>query len=260
MNIVVLSPRNRGTGVTSVAYTLAIELKHRGEFVQIMDINKNRPSLMNLYKSIRGNEKEEVVGITNLSQLVRTGTLSAEDMTNCAVDLGVNAVCITPNTTDKEIMEIVSLTRSCQIGGRELYTIIDMNLENDTCELFREIIKNANLCVFVLTQDIEHINNTNNCRQLNDKALREHGINTCYVINRYEECGLQIKDIWKMMNIKDTKCWFKIRYCRALMMTKSKSLFISYSKALHDSLDPDTAKIKTDISRIANYALKQQRG
>lgn len=257
MNIVVLSPKNRGVGVTSLAYSLAIEIKHRGEFVQLMDVNPTRTSLLNMFTSVPKNKNEKTTGMSELTQLIRTGTVSPEDMASCAVDLGINAVCVTPNMTIQEVMEIVSLTQKCQVGGRNFYTVIDLNTCDSSSELFKYCLQHADVCVFVMTQDIEHILNIKNCRQLNDKALHEHGIATIYAVNRFEECALQLKDIWNMMDVKNTKNWFKVRYNKHMLQVKSKGLYTQYAKAMHDSNDPDIATIKTDVSRIASYALNR---
>lgn len=256
MNVVVLSPKNRGVGVTSIAYSLAVELKHRGEFVQLMDVNHTRPSLMTMYKSIKKHTGEDLSGMTNLTQLVRTGTVSAEDMSNCTVDLGVNTICVTPNITNEEMIEIVELTKVSQIEGRNLYTIIDLNIEDSSSELFKEILKYANICIFTLTQDIEHLNNIKSCKQLNDKELKNHNIHTAYVVNRFEECVMSLKDIWKFMNAKDTKNWFKVRYNEHILQIKSKGLYEQFAQALRESNDPDIARVKADISRIASYVLR----
>ena len=258
MNIVVLSPKNRGVGITMTAYALALEIKHRGEFVQLMDVNPDRPSLLNMYKSVPKHRGEAVDGMTNLTQLIRTGTVNPEDLSNCAVDMGVDTVCVTPNITLPEIMEIVGLTKKCQIEGRNFYTIIDLNIENSSSELFKHCLQNADVCVFVMTQDIEHIINIKNCRQLNDKALQEHGISTIYCVNRYEECAMPLKDIWDMMEVKSTKNWFKVRYNKHVLQVKSRGFYAQFAKALHDSNDPDIATIKADISRIASYALNRR--
>lgn len=257
MNIVVLSPKNRGVGVTTIAHALAIEIKHRGEFVQLMDVNPDRPSLLNMYKSVAAHKGETIEGMTNLIQLIRTGTVTPEDMSNCTVDLGVGAVCVTPNITLQEVMEIVGLTKNCQIGGRELYTVIDLNTDDSTSDVFKYVMQHADVCIFVMTQDVEHIENIKNCRQLNDKSLRDHGITTIYVVNRYEECAKQLKDIWNTMDIKSTKNWFKVRYNKHVLQVKSKGLYVPYAKALHDSNDPDIATTKADISRIASYSLNR---
>lgn len=258
MNIVVLSPKNRGTGVTMTAYALAIEIKHRGEFVQLLDVNSERPSLLNMYRSMPKHKGEVVDGMSKLTQLIRTGTVNPEDMSNSAVDMGVETVCITPEITQHEIMEIVGLTKKCQIEGRNLYTVIDLNVEDSSSELFRHCMQQADVCIFVMTQDTEHITNINNCRQLNDKSLRDHGINTIYVVNKFEECAMQLKDIWELMDVKSTKNWFKVRYNKHVLQVKSKSLYIPFAKALHDSNDPDIATTKADISRIASYALSRR--
>lgn len=255
MNIVVLSPKNRGVGVTMTAYTLAIELKHRGEFAQLIDVNPDRPSLQNMFKSVAKNKGESTDGMTNLTQLIRTGTVSPEDMSSCAIDLGVDAVCVTPNITQQEVMEIVTLTKNCQVEGRNFYTVIDLNTDDSSSELFKHCLQLADVCVFVMTQDIEHIINIKNCRQLNDKALKDHGITTIYVVNRFDECAMQLKDIWNMMEVKDTKNWFKLRYNKHVLQVKSRGFYTQYAKALHDSNDPDIGPIKTDISRVASYAL-----
>lgn len=258
MNIVVLSPKNRGVGVTSTALALAIEIKHRGEFVQLMDVNADRPSLLEMYKSIPKHKGEVVEGMTNLTQLIRTGTVNPEDLSNCAVDLGVDTVCVTPNISLHEIMEIIGLTKNCQIEGRNFYTVIDLNTEDSSSDLFKHCLQNADVCVFVMTQDIEHIINIKNCRQLNDKALQEHGISTVYVVNRFEECATSLKDIWNTMEVKNTKNWFKVRYNKHVLQVKSKGLYSAFSKALHDSNDPDIATTKADISRIAGFALNRR--
>lgn len=257
MNIVVLSPSNRGVGVSSVAHILATELMHRGEFVQLMDVNHNRPSYMNMYKSVKAHEGEEIDGMANMIQFIRTETINADDMKQCAIDLGVPTICVTPSITDDEVKSIVSVTKNCQIDGRTLYTVIDMNIEDSHDELFKYITTNANICIFVLTQDVEHIHNINQCRQLNDQALREHKIHTAYVVNRFEECALSLKDIWANMNVKDTKCWFKVRYNEHILQTKSKGLYTQFSKALRESNDTDVAKVKADIAKVASYVLSK---
>lgn len=258
MNIVVLSPKNRGTGVTMMAYSLAIEIKHRGEFVQLLDVNPSRPSLYNMYKSAPKHKGETIEGMTNLTQLIRTGTVNPEDLSDCAVDMGVNTVCVTPNITLPEIMEIVTLTKKCQIEGRNFYTIIDLNIEDSGSDLFKHCLQNADICAFVMTQDIEHIMNIKNCRQLNDTALKSHGISTVYVVNKFEECALSMKDIWNCMDVKSDKNWFKVRYNKHVLQVKSKGFYTQYAKALHDSNDPDIATIKADISRIASFALNRR--
>lgn len=258
MNIVVLSPKNRGTGVTAIAHALAIEIKHRGEFVQLIDVNANRPSLLEMYRSIPKHKGEAVEGMTALTQLIRTGTVNPEDLSNCAIDLGVDTVCVTPNITLQEIMEIIGLTKNCQIEGRNFYTVIDLNTSDSSSDLFKHCLQNADVCVFVMTQDIEHINNIKNCHQLNDKALHDHGISTVYVVNRFEECALSMKDIWNSMDVKSDKNWFKVRYNKHILQVKSKALYDAFSKALHDSNDPDIATTKADISRIAGYALNRR--
>lgn len=255
MNVVVLSPNGRGQGVTSVAYTLAIELKHRGEFVQLMDVNGQRPSLMNLYKMLPNYEEKQLDGMKNMYQLIRTGTINAEDMANCAIDLGVYAICVTPDIDTAEIADITSITKSAKIGGRDLYTVIDMNIDDVSNPLFKEIIKSADICVFVLTQDQESFINTKNAISLNEKEMLSHGIRTCYVVNKFEENAASLKNIWTLLNVKNTKNWFKLRYNETIPQVKSTGLFIQYAKALHESADTDVARIKTDISRIASYVV-----
>lgn len=257
MNIVVLSPKNRGIGVTSIAYMLAVELKHRGEFVQLIDMNTERTSFMNMYKSLSTSSDDDMNGITNLIQLIRTGTINAEDMENCGVDLGVTTICVTPSVMQSELQEIVTLTKNCAIEGRSLYTVIDLNIEDSSSNLFKHVVRNADVCLFVLSQDVEHVKNTADSKSLNDKSLREHGIHTAYIVNRFEECALQLKDIWKRMNVKDTKCWFKVRYNKHILQVKSKGLYVQFAKAMHESNDPDVAQVKTDIARVASYVLSR---
>ena len=258
MNIVVLSPKNRGMGVTTVAYALGIELKNRGEFVQVMDLNPARPSFYNMVRAVPKYQAKQIDGMVKLAQLIRTGTVIAEDMTNCAEDMGVDMIPVISEITTKETSDIISVTKTCQIGGRTLYTIIDLNTDDANSDLFKAAIKNADVCVFVLTQDKEAIDNIAKVRQLNDKTLRDHGIKTAYLVNKYESSAMSLKDIWSKLDVKDTKCWFKLRYHEVIMQVRSKGLYLQFAKALKEVADTDVATIKTDITRLATYLLARR--
>ena len=255
MNIVVLSPNCRGVGVTSVAYLLAAELKHKGEFVQLLDLNSKRPGLLSICRSIPKLDGTEYTGMTNLVQLIRTSTLTSEDMNNCAVDAGVSTICVTPEITDAEIIELPKLTKACQISGRNLYTVIDLNTDDTSSDLFKNAVKEADMCVFVLTQDLAVLDTVINCAQTNDSSMRQNHISTMYVVNRYEECALNLKSIWNKFNVQDKKCWFKLAYNKHIMQAKSLGLHLQLVDALHDSLDADVSVVKADISRIASHAI-----
>lgn len=253
MNVLVLSPNNRGVGVTTVAHSLAIALKHKGEFVQLMDINPKRPSFMKKFLSIPSNKGKDTNGMNTLIQMIRTGTITSEDMANCAVDLGVDTICVTPNTSAADIIEVASVTRTCEIQGRVLYTIIDVNTSDASSQLFKELLTKADVCVFVLDQSKTSIDAIADIKSANEASLNSHGIHVAYVVNKFEECALSLKDIWSQLNVKNTKSWFKVRYNRSIMQVNSKCLYKQYAEALHESADPDIANIKSDFDRVANY-------
>lgn len=253
MNILVLSPNNRGTGVTTVAYSLAVTLNQKGEFVQLIDVNAERPSLMKMYLSVPSNNGKEVNGMENLIQMIRTGTITAEDMSNCAVDFGVDTICVTPQITTKDIIDIAPVTKNAEISGRILYTIIDMSVSDSSSELFKNLITEADICIFVLDQTYTAIQTINSIKSTNEASLEKHDIHPVYVVNRFEECALPMKDIWNELDVKNTKNWFKVRYNKTIMQVHSKRLYAQYVKALHETADPDIANIKADFNRIANY-------
>lgn len=240
-------------GVTTVAHSLAVALKHKGEFVQLMDINPRRPSLMKNFLSIPSNAGKETNGIDNLIQMIRTGTITSEDMANCTVDLGVDTICVTPSTITSDIIEIASVTKGCEIQGRVLYTIIDVNTSDASSPLFKELLTKADVCVFVIDQSKTAISALADIKSANEASLNSHGIHVAYVVNKFEECALSLKDIWTKLNVKNTKNWFKVRYNSSIVQVNSKCLYKQYADALHESADPDIANIKSDFDRIANY-------
>ena len=256
MNIAVISPGNRGTGVTSLAILLGIDLTNRGNSVVVTSLAPGRSALREYVGDIPNDLGDIENGMRDLLRVKEAGTLEASDVGSYCIDLGVDIMLRSEGLTDKEVAEAIEFISSSTLNGRGMITIVDVDVEDMMKPSVEMEIKAADVVVVVLTQNVTHIKEFSRNRNNMAKAFAKKKV--LVAVNKYDKFAGTLKDVWNKAGIKYGDGWFEIRYNSCVPLMTAKCFISQAAEAMKKANDLDIIELKADIARLGAASEKRR--
>lgn len=257
MNIAVISPGNRGTGVTSLAVLLGIDLKNRGNSVVVTSLaSGNRNVLRDYVGEIPKDLGDVENGMRDLLRVKEAGTLQPEDISSYCVDLGVDILLRPDMLKDKEVHEAIEFISSSTLNGKGYFCVVDVDVDDMMRPEVEMEITSADVIVLVLTQNINHLKRFRENRNNMAKAFNKKRV--IVVVNKYDKFAGTMKDVWNNVGVKYGDGWFEVRYNPCVQLMTAKCFISQAAEAMKAASDQDIATLKADVARIGAMAEKRK--
>lgn len=254
MNIAVISPDNRGTGVTSLTMVLGAALKNKGMSVVVTSISDGHKGLRKYIGSIK-KDAESVTGMKDMLGMVQAGTLEAKDISSYCVNRGIDILPRTDGMSGEDVAKVIDFIGKSSIEGRQIFTLVDVDIDNMASREVGLEIKNCDAVVVVETQSVAHLDNFKANRQNMAKAFQKKKV--FVVVNFYDKFAGTVKDIWKQAGMSYGDGWYEVRYNKCVNLMTAKTFMEQLTEAMKDATDPDVATLKADLDKIALALMKR---
>ena len=267
MNIAVISPDNRGMGVTSLAILLGIDLRNRGNSVVVTSLASGETDLKQFVGTIPPDLGDIENGMGDLIRVKNTGTLSPSDIKSYCIDVGVDIMMRSDRLNHKEVQEAIDFISEANIDGRGVICVVDVDIHDMNNIAVQNEIKKANVIIVVLDQSIAHLekfkknraNYSKNFRTDDREGNPSKPIPVIVAVNRYEKFAGTFKDIWSAAGIKNGDNWFEVRYNKCVPLMTAKCFIQQLADAMQKAGDADVATLKSDIARIGMATEKHRK-
>lgn len=254
MNIAVISPDNRGTGVTSIAMLLAMSMKNRSLNSVVTSIADGRNGLREYIGELT-EEAESASGMKEIHRLITAGSISGEDAISYCINRGIDILPRAEGMSAKSVAETIAFVSGAVVNGKKMHTIVDVDIADmmDKDSVGAEV-KAADVIVLVLTQNIMHLKQFKENRANMAKAFAKKKV--FVVVNKYDKFAGTLKDIWGKAGMKYGDGWYEVRYNKCVALMTAKCFVEQVTTAMGDASDSDIMALKSDIDRIALAILK----
>lgn len=256
MNIAVISPGNRGTGVTSLAILLGIDLANRGNPVVVTSLNASKSDMRDYVGALPKDLGDVENGMRELLRAKSTGEFDAGDIRSYCVDLGVDILLRPDGMKPSEANEVIQYISGANLNGRNYICIVDVDVENMRSPEVEFEVTSADVVVVVLTQNISHIKRFRENRANMAKAFA--GKKVIVVINKFDKFAGTVKDVWNKAGVKYGDGWFEVRYNSCVPLMTAKSFIQQAASAMKVANDKDIATLKADIERVGGLVEKRR--
>lgn len=251
MNIAVISPHYNNTGTTVVSSMLGLELASRGSKVCL---THSLPKSEALYKYFGLTSIEDkTVNPARLVRMIKEGALKPEEVSDYCKSINTKLDLFSADsetfTQEDMILALECITQSFPHD----YIVYDIDNEELECPANRLILKNTDVAIIVINQNIIELEKF--------KAQRERILNSLgkipqlVVINKYCDVLGSVKETAQMMGVKAPKNWSVIRYNPWVGYgTNFGKLGYIYEKM--STADYRVADVASDIKVLTNLILK----
>lgn len=262
MNIVVVSPCSKDTGVTTIAGLIGLELSARGKNVCITHSSKKSEALYTYFKLDK--TEDRTANTSRLIKLIRSEVIQPDEFSD---------YCKSVNRK----LDIFSVYKGIDIGDRLLndgeedsnsgggslrefitsnspYDYIIYDIDTDINEdNAKYLIEKADVIINVFEQSVLKLKKyRKNIRKIN-KVIKDKP--QLVILNKYDSLGGDVKACASMLGLKRSNNWHCVRYNGWIRYAtnngKLRKLYDSMAKSDNRVID-----IKSDIKEVVNTIQK----
>lgn len=251
MNISVISPHAKRSGITTVASLLAMELSRRNKTVCLTNVSAKQQSLLDYFGE--GGMNASGTRSSQLLNLVKADKVSGRDIESFCTKItkSLSLYLLNDDTLSAEDERIMAAFIAERFPFD--YRVFDIDDYDFSSSAVRQVMSKSDCIILVLTQSLTDAKRYR-VIQTKLKARLENMPYIC-VVNKYSDYVGTVKQLAAAMGIAKAGNWLTIRYNPYVQCFTDydglRGLFEHFEKRTSEVAD-----VKGDIELLANRVVK----